>query len=120
MAFTIDMEENRIVVKENDETICWLNEAIEGSTAAISLGGRLRADTAYVFLDEVNALSSVGLSLVLDMHEVRYLSNAYLQAMRVIQRSADARHQALVLRNLSAEAKEAMDAVGAGFLFDIQ
>lgn len=120
MAFTINMEENKILLQENGETVCWLSESIAEQTATVSLGGRLRADTAYVFLDEVNALCSVGLALVLDMHEVRYLSNAYLQAMRVVQRSVDAKHQSMVLQNLSPEAREAIDSIGAGFLFDIR
>ena len=68
----------------------------------------------------MNALCSVGLSITLDLGEVTYLSNAYLQAMQVIQRTVDAKKQTLTLRNLSAQARAAVDAVGAGFLFNIQ
>lgn len=120
MGFTIQMEENKILLQEEGKTLCWLSESISDKCAAVSLGGKLRADTAYVFLDEVNALCSVGLSITLDLGEVTYLSNAYLQAMQVIQRTVDAKKQTLTLRNLSAQARAAVDAVGAGFLFNIQ
>ena len=117
---TITMEENQSLVSENGETLCGIRESISDKTATLSLVGKHRADTAYVFLDEAKALVSVGMSIVLDLSEVQYISNAHLKAMREIQRSVDKRNQQLVLQNLSAEARAALDAVGAAPLFDIR
>lgn len=118
--FTIEMEESRLALNEDGKTVCWLSESIADNTAMVCLGGRLRADTVHVFLDEVNALVSVGMSLMIDMHEVSYLSNAYLNAMLTVQRSADARKQTMVLCSLSPEARSALDSAHAACLFDIR
>lgn len=120
MGFTQKMQENQITLFENEEKLCWIREDISEKTATLFLGGKLRGDTAYVFLDEAKALVSVGMSLVLDLSETKYLSNAHLKAMLDIQRSVDKGAQQLVLRNLSPEASAAFDAVGAGSLFDIR
>lgn len=40
--------------------------------------------------------------------------------MRVVQRSEDQKGKELVLKNLSAAAKSALDSVGASALFDIR
>ena len=120
MGFTLDMDENQLTVSENGELLCWIREDISEKTATLFLGGKLRGDTAYVFLDEAKALVSVGMGIILDLSETKYLSNAHLKAMLDIQRSVDKGAQQLVLQNLSPEARAAFDAVGAGTLFDIR
>ena len=120
MSFTMEMEEDRLILKEDSEILCWLKETVNQGCVLVELGGKLRGDTAYVFLDELNALVSVGMDLELDFEKTEYLSNAHIQAMRVVQRSVDKKGKSLVLKNLSTQAKFALDAVGAAVLFDIR
>lgn len=120
MSFTVEMKEDQLLLKENGETLCWLRETVAEDHVFVEMGGKLRGDTAYVFLDELNALVSVGMSLELDLEKTEYLSNAHIQAMRVVQRSVDKKGKTLVLKNLSPQASAALDAVGAAALFDIR
>lgn len=120
MSFTTEMKEDQMILTENGETLCWLKETLSQGHALVELGGKLRGDTAYVFLDELNALASVKMDITLDLNHVEYLSNAHIQAMRVVQRSEDQKGKELVLKNLSAAAKSALDSVGASALFDIR
>ena len=93
MSFTTEMKEDQMILTENGETLCWLKETLSQGHALVELGGKLRGDTAYVFLDELNALASVKMDITLDLNQVEYLSNAHIQAMRVVQRSEDRRER---------------------------
>lgn len=120
MSFTTEMKEDQIILKENGETLCWLKETLSQDCVLVELGGKLRSDTAFVFLDELNALASVKMNIVLDMEKVTYLSNAHIQAMLVVQRSVDQKGKEMVLQNLSEQARSALDSVCAATLFDIR
>lgn len=120
MSFTTEMNEDQIILKEDGETLCWMMETLSQGNALVELGGKLRGDTAYVFLDELKALSSVKMDITLDMAQVTYLSNAHIQAFLTVQRSVDQKEKTLVLKNLSSQAQAALDSVGAAALFDIR
>ena len=120
MRFTAERKEEQIARKEDGETLCWLKESLTQGSALVELGGKLRGDTAYVFLDELKALASVKLDITLDMAQVTYLSNAHIQAFLAVQRSVDQKEKTLVLKNLSPQAQAALDSVGAAALFDIR
>lgn len=120
MNFTTEIKEDQILLKENDETLCWLKETLSQGSVLVELGGKLRGDTAYVFLDELNALASVKMDITLDLSQVTYLSNAHIQAFLVVQRSLDQKEKELVLKSLSPQAKAALDSVGASVLFDVR
>lgn len=120
MSITTEMKEDQVILKENGETLCWMKENLSQDMALVELGGRLRGDTAYVFLDELNALASVKMNITLDMEQVTYLSNAHIQAFLAVQRSVDQKGKELVLKKLSTQARSALDTVGAAALFDIR
>lgn len=120
MSFRMEMKEDQIILKEDEKTLCWLKESLSQDSVLVEMGGKLRGDTAYVFLDELNALASAKMNIVVDMDKVTYLSNAHIQAMLVVQRSVDQKEREMVLKNLSEQAKSALDAVSAAALFDIR
>ena len=120
MSFTTEMKEDQIILKEDGNALCWIKENLAPAGAIAELGGKLRADTAYVFQDELNALASVKMDITLDLSQVEYLSNAHIQAFLAVQRSVDQKGKELILKNLSAQAKAALDAVGVAALFDIR
>ena len=120
MSFTTEMKEDQIILKENGETLCWLKETLSQDSVLVELGGKLRSDTAFVLLGELNALASVKMNIVLNMEKVTYLSNAHIQAMLVVQRSVDQKGKEMVLQKLSEQARSALDSVSAAALFDIR
>ena len=120
MSFTTEMKEDQIILKENGETLCWMKETLSEDSVLVELGGKLRNDTAFVLLDELNALVSVKMDIVLNLEKVTYLSNAHIRAMLVVQRSVDQKGKEMVLQMLSEQARAALDSVGAAALFDIR
>ncbi len=120
MSITTEMKEDQIILKENGETLCWLKETLSEDNVLVELGGKLRSDTAFVLLDELNALASVKMNIVLNMEKVTYLSNAHIQAMLIVQRSVDQKGKEMVLQKLSEQARSALDSVSATALFDIR
>ena len=120
MSCTTEMKGDQIILKENGETLCWLKETLSRDSVLVELGGKLRSDTAFVLLDELNALASVKMNIVLNMEKVTYLSNAHIQAMLVVQRSVDQKGKEMVLQKLSEQARSALDSVSAAALFDIR
>lgn len=120
MSYQIDMTEDKITISDGDKVVCWIQESIADSKANLSLGGQLVSDTAYVLWDELNALISVGCALSLDLHEVSYISNSHLKAIRQAQRSADQKKLRLILQKPSAAVYKALDDAGARMLFDIE
>ena len=42
MNFTTEIKEDQILLKENDETLCWLKENLSQGSVLVELGGKLR------------------------------------------------------------------------------
>ena len=66
-----------------------MEEKQEEQTLTIILKGNLRSETLHSFQDELSALASFGLDIVLECKEVSYISAACVDALIRIQQKMD-------------------------------
>jgi anti-anti-sigma factor len=114
------VEEDTIFFTEGDQTILWMKENLKDDTVEISIGGALRSEATHAFSDELLALVSVGLNLVLDFAEVTYISVAYMKALLKIELAIEKKGQVMRLIHLSETVKKVFEETGAWDLLLIE
>ena len=89
MSLTRSFEQDAWSVSENGKTILTVRETEENGTITVCLSGALRSDTEHMFKDELVALMSVGMNVVLDCGELEYIASACQDALLSVQQMAD-------------------------------
>ena len=101
MSLTRSYEQDSWTVSENGKTILTVRETQENGLIMVYLSGSLRSDTEHMFKDELNALMSVGMGVILDCEKLEYISGVCQDALLSVQQTADdIGRGSLTLRNV--------------------
>ena len=89
---------------DGDETVLTVRETGENNQVTVALAGSLRRDAEQFIQDELIALSTVGVDIVLDCKELTYIANACQLALLNVQKRMDSMERGtLTLRNVPPE-----------------
>lgn len=83
------MEGDTLILKDGEKEILAMAESADGNAATVALRGMLRSDTLHDFQDELIAMTTLGMDLVVDFSGVTYLSTACQQALLTVQQKMD-------------------------------
>lgn len=115
------VEQDTLRFLEEETEIFAMAESVAGSAASISLCGALRSDTALDFQDELYALATLGLDVVLDFSAVTYLSTACQRALITVQQKMDTMKKgSLMLTGLPPTLLAALEETGMTELLQIK
>lgn len=121
MSLSIVREGNRQNIMDGSNLVCWFDEQECDEGVCIALGGTLKAESVYIFLDELKALLSVGVSIQLDFSEVQYIAPSYFKAILDGQHAVDQNgQQTIELQNLSQPVIQTIKKLGIGALLRIR
>lgn len=120
MALTRNVEGDTLLLMDGAETVLSIQEAVEGQTVSFKLAGMLRSDTAHDFMDELFAITALGMALDLDLTGVTYISSTCQQVLLSVQQKIDELGKgALRISKLNGKIKEEFDSTGFSQLLDI-
>ena len=89
---------------DGKETILTVRETGENNQVTVALSGSLRRDAEPFIQDELIALTTVGVDIVLDCKELTYISSACQLALLGVQKRTDSMQRgSLTLRNVPPE-----------------
>lgn len=121
------MDLHRVVDKDTlrlldgEKEIMSMEEAVDGNTVSICLHGTLRSDVVLDFQDELCALATLGMHVLLDFSHVTYLSAACQWALVTVQQKMDAMKQgSLRLKSIPAAIYTELEETGVTELLQIQ
>ena len=101
MALTRNYGEDSWSLSENGEEILTVQEIISDREVLVNVSGSLRSDTEQFFQDELIALSTVGMDIIMDCKELKYIANACQLALLSVQQRMDGMGKGtLTLRNV--------------------
>lgn len=106
----------------NEKEVFWLKEEIVDQGVIATIGGELLSEITNEFLDEMLALVSVGMNIVIDFEKVSYMSTSFMKALLKIQLTMDKKDkgQMLVLRKIPKEIMNEFEATGTSELLMIE
>lgn len=120
MAIKRIVTDDTIQLVEGADYIASIAASLEDGEVLLKLAGSFRSDTEHELLDEMMALTTLGLHLTLDLSDVTYISAACLQVLLTIQQKMDDQEQGtLLLTNLSNTVAEALEKTGLSELLMI-
>lgn len=120
MAIKRIVTDDTIQLVEGADCIASIAASLEDGEVLLKLAGSFRSDTEHELLDEMMALTTLGLHLTLDLSDVTYISAACLQVLLTIQQKMDDQEQGtLLLTNLSNTVAEALEKTGLSELLMI-
>jgi len=120
MALTRKIEGDILLLMDGAETVLSIQEGVDGDTVGFKLTGMLRSDTAHDFMDELFAVTALGLKLDLDLAGVTYISSTCQQVLLSVQQKIDERGKGgLLISKLNSKIREEFDSTGFSQLLDI-
>lgn len=104
MALTRSFGEDSWTLSDRGEEILTVQETVSDREVLVAVKGSLRSDTEQYFQDELVALSTVGMDIVVDCKELTYIANACQLALLTVQQKMDDMGKGtLTLRNVPRE-----------------
>lgn len=117
---THELKENRHcyaaewVLSDAGSRILTVKETIEENEANVVLNGSLRSDTLFFFKDELTALATVDVDVIIDCSELKKISNVCQKALIEVQQLMDSiRRGTLTLTKLPESILQDFEASGA-------
>ena len=89
MSLTRNYEQDSWSLSEDGRKILTVKEAVVDGKVLVTLAGALRSDMENVFKDELVALMTVGMDVVLDCGQLEYIAGACQDALLSVQQTAD-------------------------------
>ena len=89
MSLTRNYEQDSWSLCEGGRKILTVKEAVVDGKVLVTLTGALRSDMENVFKDELVALMTVGMDVVLDCGQLEYIAGACQDALLSVQQTAD-------------------------------
>ena len=74
---------------EDGRTILTVGETVADGKVLVTLAGTLRSDMENVFKDELVALMTVGMDVVVDCGQLQYIAGSCQDALLSVQQTAD-------------------------------
>ena len=101
MALTREYGKDSWTLYEGGKEILTVEESANDKEVLVTLKGSLRSDTEHYFQDELVALSTVGMDIVVDCKDLNYIANACQIALLSVQQRMDSMGKGtLTLRNV--------------------
>ncbi len=101
MALTRTYGQDSWTLSDGHEEILSVHETMSEKEVTVTVSGSLRSDTEHYFYDELVALSTVGMDIILDCKDLRYIANACQIALLSVQQRMDQMGRGtLTLRNV--------------------
>ena len=89
MSLTRNYEQDCWSLSEDGRKLLTVKEAVVDGTVVVTLAGTLRSDMEHVFRDELLALMTVGMNVVLDCGQLQYIAGTCQDALLSVQQTAD-------------------------------
>lgn len=108
-----EIEGDTITYFSNQKKIFWIKETLNEDSVNVFIGGELLSETTHEFQDEIMALVSVGMDIIIDLSDVTYIAASYMQALLKIQISIDQNGKGnMKLKNLPLPIQSDFDKTG--------
>lgn len=119
MSYIKKIEGDTIIIYEGDKKDFWIRETAGETYMEISLGGQLKSAYVHEFSDEMLALVSIGMNLILDFSAVRYMSFSFMRALLTIQQTIEKKDAELKLVRLPEHIYGEFEKTGFSELLDL-
>lgn len=107
------IEDDTITFFSENQKIFWIKEELNDTVVTIFVGGNLLSETTHEFQDEILALISMGLDIIIDFAEVKYIAASYMKALLKMQISIDQKEKGSIkLTNIPAQIRGDLDKTG--------
>lgn len=121
MAYIKKIEGDTIAVYEGGRKEFWIQETAGEKHVEVYLGGQLKTNYVHEFSDELMALVSIGMNLILDFSAVTYMSSHFMKALLTIQQAMDKKDAAEIkLVKIPDNIYQEFEKTGFSELFDIE
>ena len=115
------IEGNSIIFRNGSATVLTIEENETDNGIVMVLNGELRSDVAHELLDELTALATVGVSIVVDFAGVTYITSTILDVFLSVQQIMDSMHKgSMTLCKLPGEIFDEFERTGTAELLQIE
>lgn len=105
---------------DGDKVVMSITETVQENCVIIGLSGELRSETVHAFQDELFALVSVGMDVVINLKETTYISSAYMKALVSAEISIEQKGKEMTIISLSDSVAEVFKKTGAMDLLSVK
>lgn len=124
MRYIVNIDDKGVIhYFENGEEFFSVAETVnvQNNRIELLLSGSFRSEVVSSVQDELLALASLNIDILIDMHNLSYISNAAQEALLLTQQHMDkTRKGSFVLVNLPEKIYEDFDRIGLTQLLDIE
>ena len=113
------MDGQDIVWTDGGAEILRIHETVEGETATFFLVGSLNERSEVDFRQELMALSSVGMDVIVDLTGTKRMTNGGIGALLDAVQLAESNRRSFRVRNPSREIRQQMDRAHVSRSFEI-
>lgn len=115
------LEESAIVFYNGMERILSIKEEETENGVLMTLQGELRSEVAHELLDELTALATVGMNIILDFEGVVFITSTILDVLLTAQQTMDSMGKgAMLLRKIQPDILSQFERTGTSELLMIQ
>lgn len=115
------LEGNAIIFSSGSNPVLTIEEEETEQGILMKLNGELRSDVAHELSDELTALATVGVNIVVDFSGVTYITSTILDVFLSVQQAMDTmRRGNLMLRSLPAGILREFERTGTSELLMIE
>lgn len=113
MAIEMKISDEGLGFFDGGKEVLTMKEAVRDDCVLIELKGSLRSDMEHGFGDELMALASVGMKMLVDFKGVDYISNGCQDMLFKVQQKIEEKEQGgLVLTGVSSKVRENFESTG--------
>ena len=115
------IEGNSIVFRNGSLIVLTIEESETDKGIVMALKGELRSDVAHELMDELTALATVGVSIIVDFSNVTYITSTILDVFLSVQQLMDSMKKGtLILQKMPAAVYQEFEKTGIAELLLIE
>lgn len=115
------LEGNSIIFRNGSVTVLTIEEKETDNGIVMTLNGELRSDVAHELIDELTALATVGVRILVDFSGVTYITSTILDVFLSVQQLMDSMGKgSLVLCKMPAAIYQEFENTGTAELLLIE
>lgn len=115
------LEGDSIIFRNGSVTVLTIAEKETDMGVDMQLQGELRSDVAHELADELTALATVGISVVVDFTGVTYITSTILDVFLSVQQLMDSMNKgSMVLKNMPTNVFQEFEKTGISELLLIE
>lgn len=118
---TRKLEGDAIVFYNGASHVLTIHETENDTGVLMALDGELRSDVAHELLDELTALATVGVKVVVDFEKVTFITSTILDVFLTVQQTMDSMGKGtLLLTKMPTEIYQKFEKTGTAELLMIE